>query len=86
MPTQNVENTWFNTSSGVTTPTTLSNADTAAAYGAGLGLYVARAIARSHGGDVQLLDPSPEKTTFAISLPESLASGAPIEVREEPKL
>ena len=62
------------------------NADTAAAYGAGLGLYVARRIARSHGGDVRLLDPGPKATTFAIILPESLASKPPTKVHEELEL
>jgi signal transduction histidine kinase len=38
----------------------------------GLGLYISRAIARSHGGDLELLDGP--GTTFALTLP--LHSGA----------
>jgi signal transduction histidine kinase len=36
-------------------------------HGMGLGLYISRAIARSHGGDLELLDGP--GTTFALTLP-----------------
>jgi len=49
-----------------------SNADTVAAYGSGLGLYVARLIARRHGGDVELEDGSKENTKFTLILPHWL--------------
>ena len=54
-----------------------SNADTISAYGAGLGLYVAREMARIHGGNVKLVSGEPRNTTFAIVLPRSLESGPP---------
>ncbi len=54
-----------------------SNADAEAAYGAGLGLYIARAIARAHGGDVGVIDPRPKTTTFGLVLPKSLSSSPP---------
>jgi signal transduction histidine kinase len=38
-------------------------------YGSGLGLAAARAIARRHGGDVELRQSSPEGSTFALRLP-----------------
>jgi len=49
-----------------------SNARKVAAYGAGIGLYVSRTIARAHGGDVKLVDASQESTTFRLRLPRSL--------------
>ena len=49
-----------------------SNAHRAVAYGAGLGLFIARAIARWHGGDVEVLDQSPESTVFVLRLPRTL--------------
>jgi heavy metal sensor kinase len=42
--------------------------DHASASGAGLGLSLARWIARAHGGDVTLTDSSPSGTTFTVSL------------------
>jgi two-component system, OmpR family, sensor kinase len=44
-------------------------ARTSAGGGAGLGLALARWIARAHGGDVTLVRSSPEDTTFAAVLP-----------------
>ncbi len=52
-----------------------SNADQAAAYGAGLGLAVAREMARKHKGDVKLVSGDPERTVFALILPKSLEFG-----------
>jgi signal transduction histidine kinase len=54
-----------------------SNADQAAAYGAGLGLPVARGMARKHGGDVTLVSGTPERTVFSLVLPKSLEFGPP---------
>ena len=54
-----------------------SNADQAAAYGAGLGLPVAREMARKHKGDVKLISGAPERTIFALILPKSLEFGPP---------
>lgn len=45
------------------------NARTSASGGAGLGLALARWIARAHGGDVMLVRSSPNGTTFAAVLP-----------------
>jgi len=41
------------------------------AAGSGLGLYVARKIARAHGGDLVLVDDSPGKVGFRLSVPFS---------------
>jgi len=60
-----------------------SNADTVAAYGAGLGLYISRLVARIHGGDIKLVDGKPEKTIFALILPKSLEYGPPKQFQEE---
>lgn len=49
-----------------------SNADEVAAYGSGLGLFVSRTIARKHGGNVELLDGSRDRTRFLLKLPRSL--------------
>jgi signal transduction histidine kinase/ligand-binding sensor protein len=54
-----------------------SNADIVAAYGAGLGLPVAREMARKQGGDVRLINGAREKTIFALILPKSLEFGPP---------
>ncbi|RZA13130.1 MAG: ATP-binding protein, partial [Lysobacteraceae bacterium] len=37
--------------------------------GTGLGLFLARSIARSHGGDVELVRSGPEGSVFRFSLP-----------------
>lgn len=37
--------------------------------GLGLGLTISRLLARAHGGDLELLETSPEGTTFRLSLP-----------------
>jgi signal transduction histidine kinase len=37
--------------------------------GLGLGLAIARRIARAHGGDLTLADTGPSGTTFSITLP-----------------
>ena len=60
-----------------------SNADQVAASGSGLGLYVARAIARKHGGDVVLRNGSPENTVFVLKLPYSLRDRPPESVQKE---
>ena len=41
------------------------------APGSGLGLYVARKIARAHGGDLILLEDRPGKVGFRMSMPLS---------------
>jgi signal transduction histidine kinase len=45
------------------------DARTSASGGAGLGLALARWIARAHGGDVTLVSSSNERTTFSAVLP-----------------
>ena len=42
--------------------------------GIGLGLSLARAIARAHGGDITAMSSPNQGSTFAITLPKSLAS------------
>jgi len=54
-----------------------SNVSTIAAYGAGLGLHVARQMARIHAGDVRLLCGDPKSTVFALVLPRFLESDPP---------
>ncbi len=44
-------------------------AGSARSGGTGLGLAIAREIMRAHGGDVRLLNSSPEGTTFQLELP-----------------
>jgi two-component system OmpR family sensor kinase len=44
-------------------------ARTSSAGGAGLGLALARWVARAHGGDVRLIHSSPHGTTFEAILP-----------------
>lgn len=39
--------------------------------GSGLGLSTARELARTHGGDITLVDSTPEWTEFRVSLPQS---------------
>ena len=39
--------------------------------GTGLGLYIARELARGHGGDVDLLDSTAEGTTFRVTIPDT---------------
>jgi two-component system, OmpR family, sensor histidine kinase KdpD len=39
--------------------------------GSGLGLYIARKIARAHGGDLALLDERPDEVGFRLTLPFS---------------
>lgn len=39
--------------------------------GAGLGLALSRAIAESHGGDLQLVSPNGRGATFRLFLPAS---------------
>jgi PAS domain S-box-containing protein len=45
------------------------NGDTASIRGAGLGLYLARSLARLHGGDVELEPESSGGSTFLLTLP-----------------
>ena len=60
-----------------------SNADKIAAYGAGLGLYVAREMARRHDGDVKLISGDPARTIFRLILPDSLEYERPtLQVKE----
>lgn len=47
---------------------------TSRAEGTGLGLAVARAVARAHRGDVVLADARPGRTTFALRLPLAAAT------------
>jgi len=54
-----------------------ANADRVAAYGAGLGLYVARMMAKIHEGDVMLVSGDPKRTVFSLILPKSLHFQAP---------
>jgi two-component system sensor histidine kinase FlrB len=49
--------------------------------GTGLGLSVARSIARAHRGDVVLVDGSPGGTTFALRLPVAAVAPGEIEQR-----
>ena len=42
--------------------------------GSGLGLYIARAIARQHGGDLVLASSGPDGSTFSLSLPIAAAA------------
>jgi signal transduction histidine kinase len=46
------------------------------APGAGLGLAIARQIARAHGGDIELADTPDQGATFRVTLP--LATRAPL--------
>jgi len=43
--------------------------------GAGLGLALSRAIAESHGGSLQLVDPNGRGATFRLFLPRSPSPG-----------
>ena len=54
-----------------------SNTDVVSAYGAGLGLFVARRMAQIHGGNVILISGKPEETRFALRLPKTLSYGPP---------
>jgi heavy metal sensor kinase len=49
------------------------------ADGAGLGLALARWIARVHGGDVRLAQSSPDGTTFAVELPTFISRSSPFQ-------
>lgn len=42
---------------------------TKGAKGSGLGLFISRALARAHGGDIRVVSTSREGTTFALSIP-----------------
>lgn len=51
-------------------------AGSAKAGGTGLGLSIAREIVRAHGGDLTLLDTSPQGTVFRIDLPDAVVARA----------
>jgi two-component system sensor histidine kinase FlrB len=55
---------------------------TSRADGTGLGLAVARSVARAHRGDVVLADAAPGRTTFALRLP--VAAGQPAHATTTP--
>jgi signal transduction histidine kinase len=45
-------------------------AGTARLGGSGLGLVIARELARAHGGDISLVSTGPQGTTFRIEIPD----------------
>jgi signal transduction histidine kinase/ligand-binding sensor protein len=63
-----------------------SNAYKATGYGAGLGLYVARQMARIHGGEVSLVSGDPKNTIFSLTLPKSLQLEPPTRSDKEYQL
>jgi signal transduction histidine kinase len=54
-----------------------AGSDKVSSYGMGLGLYMARRMARLHEGTVTVVSGVPAKTTFAIVLPKFLANRQP---------
>ncbi|MGE0546276.1 MAG: response regulator [Kofleriaceae bacterium] len=46
--------------------------------GLGLGLFIAREIARAHGGDVTLVSSDGSGTVFAVRLPQNAADAVPV--------
>jgi two-component system sensor histidine kinase FlrB len=51
--------------------------------GTGLGLSVARSVARAHNGDIELLESPAGGATFALTLPVSETDGLSIDARRE---
>ena len=47
--------------------------------GSGLGLAISRELVRAQGGDISLLETSPEGTTFRVMLPERCLAVARLE-------
>lgn len=45
--------------------------------GLGLGLYIAREVARAHGGDIEVRSRPNDGTTFAVKLPRNAPSSSP---------
>jgi signal transduction histidine kinase len=45
--------------------------------GLGLGLYIAREVARAHGGDIEVRSAPNEGTTFSVKLPRAMPASNP---------
>jgi two-component system phosphate regulon sensor histidine kinase PhoR len=51
--------------------------------GSGIGLYTARAITKSHGGDIDLISNPGEGSTFIVRLPHAQGRGAMLSMAQE---